>query len=206
MSLRTIQTISLVAATITTGLTAGVFGLYAHTIMRGLRSTDDRTFVAAFQAIDRAIINPLFMLTFFGGLLFSGVAAAAYLRGDARPALPWILTAGVLYLATVVITMTVNVPLNDAIKAAGDPDRITDLAAVRANFHESRWIAWNVVRTVATTVAFGCLTWSLVLHGRGDPVRSAAADSGQVQTVRTTVGSPDELPARPMIERGRTPS
>lgn len=49
--------VALVAATITTGLMAGVFGLYTHTIMPGLRRTDDRTFVAAFQSIDKAIIN-----------------------------------------------------------------------------------------------------------------------------------------------------
>ena len=66
MSLKFAQAATLLAATVTTGLMAGVFGLYAHTIMRGLGTTDDRTFVGAFQAIDRAIINPLFMLTFFG--------------------------------------------------------------------------------------------------------------------------------------------
>jgi uncharacterized membrane protein len=183
MSVRTVQTISLFAATITMGLTAGVFGLYAHTIMRGLGGTDDRTFVGAFQAIDRAIMNPLFLLTFFGALVFSASAAVVYLRGDARPALPWILAAGLLYFVTVVITMVVNVPLNDALKAAGDPDRIADLAAVRANFDEARWIAWNVVRTVATTVAFGCLAWALVLHGRATTAGSPSADRGRIEHV-----------------------
>ena len=43
----------------------------------GPHSTDDRTFVTAFQAIDRAIINPLFMLTFFGALVASGIAGGA---------------------------------------------------------------------------------------------------------------------------------
>lgn len=157
------KTLSLLVATVMTGLTAGVFGLYAHTIMRGLRGTDDRTFVGAFQAIDRAIVNPLFLFTFFGALVFTVIAAVAHRHGAA---LPWILAAAALYLAGVVITMVVNVPLNDAIKAAGDPDRIADLAAVRANFHEARWIAWNLVRAVTTTVAFGCLTWALVLPGR----------------------------------------
>jgi uncharacterized membrane protein len=152
-----VRTLTLFAATVTVGLTAGVFGLYAHTIMRGLGRTDDRTFVGAFQAIDRAIINPVFLLTFFGALVLSAVAVGLHLG---RPALPWIVVAGVLYLAVVVITMAVNVPLNDAIKAVGDPDRIADLAAVRANFHEARWIAWNLVRTAATTVAFGCLLWA----------------------------------------------
>jgi len=57
--------------------------------------------------------------------------------------------------------VAVNVPLNDAIKAAGEPDRIPDLAAVRAAFHESRWATWNLVRTVTTVVAFGILVGAL---------------------------------------------
>jgi hypothetical protein len=58
----------LIAATMAMGLMAGVFGIYGNAIMPGLRRTDDRTFVAAFQSIDRAIINPVFMVTFFGAL------------------------------------------------------------------------------------------------------------------------------------------
>jgi uncharacterized membrane protein len=49
---------SLLAATITMGLAAGTFALYAHTVMPGLKKSDDHTFVAAFQSLDRAIINP----------------------------------------------------------------------------------------------------------------------------------------------------
>jgi uncharacterized membrane protein len=160
------QLVSLIAATIATGLMAGVFGIFSHTIMRGLANTDDRTFVGAFQSIDRAIINPLFMLTFLGALVFSGVAAALCLRDDARSLLPWVLVAFALYLAVFVITVAVHVPLNDDIKAAGDPARIADIAAVRDNFHLTRWVVWNTVRALATTVAFGCLAWALVLHGR----------------------------------------
>jgi uncharacterized membrane protein len=64
------------------------------------------------------------------------------------------------------ITIAINVPLNDGLKAAGDPDRIADLAAVRARFNEARWASWNLVRVVTSTVAFGLLAWALVLHGR----------------------------------------
>ena len=151
---------------------AGVFGLYAHTIMRGLHTTDDRTFVTAFQAIDRAIINPLFMLTFFGTLVASGIAGVLYLVDDEGSVLPWVVAAFGLYLVVVVITMAVHVPLNDDIKAAGNPERIADLGTVRDAFHETRWVAWNIVRALATTVAFGCLTWALVLHGRTTSTRS----------------------------------
>jgi uncharacterized membrane protein len=158
-----LQGIALMAATLAMGLMAGVFGIYANATMPGLRETDDRTFVAAFQAIDRAIINPLFMLWFLGALVLSVVAAA--LLGGEGSVLTWIAGAAVLYLAVVVITLAVNVPLNDAIKAAGDPDGI-DLAAVRERFDETRWMAWNVVRAVLSTIAFGSLAWALVQYGR----------------------------------------
>jgi uncharacterized membrane protein len=159
----TLQGASLFLATMATGLMAGVFGHYAHAIMPGLGKTDDRTFVGAFQEIDKAIINPLFIATFIGAAVLTAAAAALNL-GD--PPAPWIIVALVLYLATFVITIAVNVPLNDAIKAAGDPDRISDLAAVRERFQEARWAGWNVFRAVASTAAFGCLAWALVEFGR----------------------------------------
>ena len=169
MTLRSWQIATLLAATLTTGLMAGVFVEWAHAIMRGLTKTDDRTFVGAFQAIDRALVNPLFMLTFLGALVFTGIAGVLYQRGDDGGSVtPWVAVAFGLYLAVVVITFAVHVPLNDDLRAAGDPDHIADLAAVRDGFHETRWIAWNVVRALASTAAFVCLAWALVLHGRAD--------------------------------------
>jgi uncharacterized membrane protein len=135
--------------------------------MPGLGETDDRTFVDAFQAIDEAIVNPRFLATLFGALMLTGLAAVLDRGEDGRSTLPWIVAALVLYLAAFVITVAVNAPLNDKIKAARDPDRIADLAAVRERFDEDRWVRWNIVRTVACTTAFGCLAWALVLHGRG---------------------------------------
>jgi uncharacterized membrane protein len=154
---------SLILATMATGLGAGVFGLYQHTVMRGLGQTDDRTFVTAFQAIDRAIINPWFMASFVGAVLVA-VVAAALNRG--WTVLPWILTALALSIVVFAVTVAVNLPLNDALKAAGDPDRIADLAQVRQQFDEARWVGWNLVRTIASTAAFGCLCWALVALGR----------------------------------------
>jgi uncharacterized membrane protein len=161
-----LRAVALVAATVTVGLMAGVFWIYANAIMPGLGRTDDRTFVGAFQSIDRAIINPLFLATFLGALVLTGLAAALHLGADGRSVLPWAGAAFVLYLAVVVVTMRINVPLNDALKAAGDPDRIADLAAVRERFDEARWVRWNLARAVASTAAFACLAWALVLYGR----------------------------------------
>jgi uncharacterized membrane protein len=179
----------LLLATLAVGLMAGVFGLYAHAIMRGLRNVSDRTFVEAFQAIDRAIINPLFIPTFLGALVLTGVAALLYLRDDGSSVLPWVAVAFVLYLAVFVITIAVHVPLNDEIKAAGDPDQIADLAAVRDNFDEGRWIAWNIVRAVANTVAFVCLAWALVLHGRLDDDSDSPSTEEKLTSAQGEVSS-----------------
>jgi uncharacterized membrane protein len=154
---------ALIAATMTTGVMAGVFGLYQHTVMQGLARTDDRTFVGAFQALDRAIINPWFMFSFVGALLFT---IAASLLNTGRELLPWVLAALVLYVVVVAVTVVINVPMNDAIKAAGTLDSIADPGQVRRAFDEARWTAWNLVRTLATTTAFGCLCWALVVRGQ----------------------------------------
>jgi uncharacterized membrane protein len=162
-----LRTAVLLAATLTTGLTAGVFALYAHTVMPGLRTTDDRTFVAAFQALDRAIVNPWFMVAGFGGA--AACSAAAVVLHLGRGPLPWAVAALVLYLVAVVVTVAVHLPLNDAIKAAGDVTTPGAATAVRDGFDEARWSAWNLVRVATSTVAFGCLAWALVVHGRTAP-------------------------------------
>ncbi|MGW5384416.1 anthrone oxygenase family protein [Nocardia sp. NPDC003963] len=161
-----LRTAVLIAATVTTGLIAGVFGIYAVAIMPGLRTTDDRTFIGAYQAIDRAIINPLFLATFLGALILSIAAALLNLGGASRSVLLWTAVAALLYLIAVLITFAVHLPLNDALKAAGAPAELTDPAAVREAFAEARWVAWNIVRTVTSTAAFVCLGWALVLWGK----------------------------------------
>lgn len=133
--------------------------------MPGLGRTDDRTFVSAFQQIDTAIVGPFLLVFFFGPLIATVVAAGLHLGSDEQSRLPWIGAALGLQIAMAVITLRVNVPLNDSIKAAGDPSQIEDVAAVRESFNESRCVTWNIVRAVAATVAFGCLAWALVLHG-----------------------------------------
>jgi len=153
---------ALIAATITTGLAAGLFYSFSYAVMPGLARTGDRTFVESMQRINVAILNGWFAIAFGGALVFTVLAAALHLRRDG---LGWIVAALVLYGAVLVITFTVNVPLNNQLDAAGAPDRIADLAAVRESF-EARWVRWNVARAAASTAAFGCLTWALVLFGR----------------------------------------
>lgn len=152
-------TAALAAATITNGLMAGLFAAYSYAVMPGLGRTDDRTFVAAMQQTNAAILNGWFGICFAGSLVLALVAVLLHLG---RPGLPWIVAGLVLYVAVLVITFVVNVPLNNALAAAtsGTPDAA---AAARAAF-ESTWVRWNVVRAVLSTAAFGCLVGALAVR------------------------------------------
>lgn len=95
---------------------------------------------------------------------------------------------------TFVITFAANIPLNERLDKAGDPARIMDLAAVRADF-ESTWMAWHIVRTLANIAAFACLAWALVIHGGQRVKANAAADAGGAS--RHPAAAVDQHPTRP---------
>ena len=148
----------LVAATVSSGLLAGVFVLYAHTVMPALGRADDETFVTTFALLDRAIVNPWFMITgFLGAPLLTAVAAALYVGEDP---LWWIVAALVLHMVMIIETARIHLPRNDALKAADEqPGR--DAPAARGAFDERRWVRWNLVRTLTSTTAFALLAVAL---------------------------------------------
>ncbi|HWM35734.1 MAG TPA: anthrone oxygenase family protein [Streptomyces sp.] len=159
--LREFQTATLIAATLTTGLSAGLYYGFACAVMPGLRRSGERTFVETMQRINTAIINGWFMLLFVGSLVLTAAAAALQLVGEGGTAAAWTVAAFVLYTAVLIITMRFNVPLNNQLDAGGSPDSTTELAALRAQF-ERPWVRWNVVRAACNTAAFACLAYALV--------------------------------------------
>ncbi|MFE6481349.1 DUF1772 domain-containing protein [Streptomyces sp. NPDC057757] len=161
----------LVAATVATGLLAGVFYVFACNIMPSLSRSDDRVFIEVMQNINDQIQNPVFFLSFLGAPLLAAVAAW---QSRGTPHRWWVL-AGLAALALAfLLTMAVNIPLNDELADAGDPARIADPAAVRAEF-EDPWVAWNVVRALLSTLALACLARALLLYRR--PHTSAYLES-----------------------------
>lgn len=144
----------LAAGTAGTGLVAGIFLAFATAVMPGLARGDDRTFVAALQQVNVAIVNPLFVTVLVAPVLLLGVAAFT------GPARWWVLAALVLRVATLLVTGAGNIPLNDALAAAG----ATDPAAARQAF-EDPWNRLHLVRTLTVTAAFGCCLVALVRGG-----------------------------------------
>src|SRR5436190_18686260 len=142
----------LLVATLVAGLQAGTYFTWATGVMPGLARVDDRTFVDAVQQMNVAIVNPVFIATFLGAPVLAG-AAAVFAGPQARP---WAIAATVLAVGTLVISFAGNIPLNDALPAAGPVDKIKDLAVVRADF-ESLGVKLNVARCPAAAGALACL-------------------------------------------------
>lgn len=164
MTTEALPTTLLISATVASGLAAGLLYGFACAVMPGLKEVDDRAFVSTMQSVNRRILNGWFLLTFVGSPVLTigaGVAAFVADTGDHRFAIGG---AAVLSLLSVAITGSINVPLNNALDAAGDPAPGTSVAAVRARF-ERRWTRGNIARAAASTAAFGGLVWALAGSG-----------------------------------------
>ena len=154
----------LAVSTVTVGLMAGFFYAYACSVMVGLDRVDDRTFIVTMQWINATVRNAAFAPAFFGslGLTIAGAVVAVVSSCSARG---WIVAAAVLYAAAFLVTLTLNVPLNEQLAAAGPADQISDLAAVRAAF-EGPWIRWNLLRTGLTIGSLAALSIALLRRCR----------------------------------------
>jgi uncharacterized membrane protein len=154
----------LAASTVVVGLMEGFFYAYACSVMVGLDRVDDRTFIVTMQWINATVRNAAFAPAFFGSLVLT-TAAAVVAVVFARSNRGWIVAAAGLYAAAFLVTLTLNVPLNSQLAAAGPADQINDLAAVRAAYG-GPWVRWNLLRTGLTLGSLTALSIALLRHDR----------------------------------------
>lgn len=146
-------------AAIGSGLMAGLFFAYSNSVMPSLAQVPVPQGVLAMNTINTVIQNPLFLSIFMGTALLALflVLAALFGWGVARPS--WVLIGAALYvIGNIVVTMAINVPMNDAL-AAGAADS-SEVAGIWARYL-SVWTGWNHVRTVTSTVALGTFIQAL---------------------------------------------
>lgn len=134
------------------GLLAGLYFAFSVFIMNALSRIDQSAGIAAMNAINRVIVQSLFLPVFLGSMLTClALAILAPFRWDEPGAAMW-LAGGVLYIVGMfVVTIVFNVPLNNAL-AAVQP--ASSEAATLWTRYLSDWTWWNHVRTIASTLAF----------------------------------------------------
>jgi len=159
-----VRALVLAGATLTTGLIAGVFYAYAVSVNLGLAVQPDAPYVAAMQAINERIQNPVFFLSFFGAVLALLASLAAH-APQPRSGRFWLVAlACALYIGGgFLLTVFVNVPLNEELASVADDASPGELARARADY-EGPWNFWNGVRAVFSSLAFLALVSACLLR------------------------------------------
>lgn len=148
-----IKSMTLLAAVLLTGLSAGLFYAWAVSVIPGTRKVTDMVYLETMQSINRAILNPAFFLIFFGSLLLLIVSTIQqYQTGLSF----WLMLAGALIylIGTFGVTAFGNVPLNNTLDAL----KLSELNSVQMlnsrSQYEGLWNRLHMIRTVCSVLAF----------------------------------------------------
>ncbi|WP_457585569.1 anthrone oxygenase family protein [Ensifer canadensis] len=142
------------AAAIGSGLMAGLFFIFSVCIMQALARLPAEQGIAAMNAINVVIQNPLFLSAFMGtALLALALVVLAFLSGGNGSLL--LAAGGIVYVAGVlIVTIVFNVPMNDALGAATPGQAAIEIWQQR---YLTDWVWWNHVRTVSSIGALALL-------------------------------------------------
>ncbi len=152
-----ISNLTLFAATLLVGLTAGLCFTWGNAVTPGIGQLDDLNYLRAFQKMNRSIENPLFFTVFFGAF-FVGIAALYANKGGSPEHFRLILIAlGLYFLGVVLVTVLGNVPLNQFLdKTDLTNSSLKELQALRKRF-EQPWNRFHSIRILAAIISFALL-------------------------------------------------
>lgn len=162
-SLSSLTLLPLAVAILLHGLITGFFYAYSSSVMFGLDVIDPRHAILAMQGINREVRNVVFAPAFFGTPIASLIAAAAlYAAGVHRAALAFFSTALIYIFGAMIPTMTINVPMNEALAVVRIPDSIEVAREIWATY-STRWSFWNAMRTIGSSVALLVAAYGIYL-------------------------------------------
>ncbi|MFV0475433.1 MAG: DUF1772 domain-containing protein [Pikeienuella sp.] len=151
------QTATTAAILIAMLLSAAIFGFFYAWIcstMWGLDAADPRVAIEAMQAMNASVRNIVFAPAFFGTPAALALAALLLLlRGHQASAVAFGLAAAVYIGLAFIVTMGVNVPMNEALAITATPGDEEAAHAIWRDYSRP-WQFWNQIRTVASGVSF----------------------------------------------------
>lgn len=151
-----------IASILLCGAIFGFFYVWVCSTMWGLDRADPRVAIAAMQAMNASVRNLVFFPAFFLTPVVLMLTAAAMFLSRQSEAACWFLAGAVVYGAFgLVLTMTVNVPMNEALAEVSPIPSDIDAAREIWAGYSSRWQVWNQVRTGASGLALACAAFGL---------------------------------------------
>ena len=147
--------ISLLVTTFLTAIMAGFFYAFSVCVVLGLGKLANGPYLESFQLINRAVLNPVFFITFFGTIPMLLITSYLYYKSGINQQFWLVILATVIYIiGSAGVTFLGNIPLNETLDAinlatldGGDQEK------VRLAF-EKPWNTFNLTRTIASTISF----------------------------------------------------
>lgn len=135
------------------GAIFGFFYAWICSTMWGLDAADPRIAIQAMQAMNASVRNAVFAPAFFGTPFVLAAAGVLAVKAGQTLSGRLLLGAGVVYLVGgLVLTMLINVPMNEVLAATTVPADRAAAAEIWAAY-SPRWQLFNILRTVASGVA-----------------------------------------------------
>lgn len=162
--MKRLRAVTLFIDILLTAAIAGFFYAYTSTVMRGLDAAPPEVAVPAMQAINANVRNAVFAPGFFGPLVVGIALVVLYGLVNSRAA--WLARAGVAVYVVggFVLTMAVNVPMNEALAPLTATS--ADEAARIWSDYSPTWTDWNTLRTAFSFLSLALLTLALVSEAR----------------------------------------
>ncbi len=135
------------------GAIFGFFYAWVCSTMWGLDAADPRVAIAAMQAMNGSVRNAVFFPAFFlTPVVLGGTALLCRAHGHRRAAGWFGLAAGIYFVGGLVLTMAINVPMNEDLATVVVPSSVEE-ARVIWDDYSGRWQVFNQLRTVASGVS-----------------------------------------------------
>ncbi|NIJ54404.1 anthrone oxygenase family protein [Dyadobacter arcticus] len=149
------KTIILLITAVSTSLIGGLLYAYSVSVSPGLGRLTDLAYLSAMQAINKAILNPLFFASFIGTAVLLPVSTYLhYNNSGPSPRFYFLLAASVIYLIGVLgVTIGGNVPLNEWL-AKINLSSLDSAEAAKARLRfEGPWNRLHSIRTFSAFLA-----------------------------------------------------
>ena len=148
--------IVLILSILFTGLTAGLCFTWFNAVTPGIGRLDNISFLKAFQAMNRAIINSQFMIIFMGPTILLFVNAVLFRTNNTTFWL-FLIAAIIFFIGIGLLTVFGNVPLNEMLDNSNlESLSKLELQTLRNNF-ENPWNRWHTLRTASSITSFSLL-------------------------------------------------
>lgn len=136
-----------------TGLTAGLCFTWSNAVTPGIGRLDNLSFLKAFQAMNRAIINGKFMIVFFGPVLLLFLNTYLF-KGNNTSFWLFLIAAILFFIGIGLVTIFGNVPLNEVLdKSNLEALSNVEMQELRDKF-EQPWNRLHTIRTLSSFISF----------------------------------------------------